>query len=100
MKNCSNCRFSASGHPKGLRCGQAYPEKFAKCIPPDFVEWESLEGEDLVKIKCPNCGVVYEVSPVEAKTVKCADCGAEYFQAIHNVENPEFVRAAAYRCRG
>lgn len=53
-----------------------------------------------IKIKCPGCGVVYEVERMEGKPVNCQRCGAEYLQAIHNVDNPEFIRAAAYRCRG
>jgi ribosomal protein S27E len=52
------------------------------------------------KIKCPGCGVTYEVTKMETYTIRCMDCGAEYLQAIHNVDNPEFIRAAAYRCRG
>lgn len=52
------------------------------------------------KIKCPGCGVTYEVEKMETYAIRCMDCGAEYLQPIHNINNPEFIRAAAYRCGG
>ena len=52
------------------------------------------------KIKCPGCGVTYEVDKVIYSTVTCQDCGAEYLQFIHNVDRPEWIRQALYRCRG
>lgn len=61
-----------------------------------------LCGKDCKKytIKCPQCGVVYETKILEKTIVRCMDCGAEYLQPIHNTANSEFIRAAAYRCRG
>lgn len=61
---------------------------------------ESKKETVNTKIKCPRCGVIYEVIKMESKTVKCMDCGAEYLQPIHNVDNPEFIRQAVYRCKG
>jgi DNA-directed RNA polymerase subunit RPC12/RpoP len=58
-----------------------------------------LEDKE-IEIKCPECGVIYEVLEPEKKPVKCMDCGTEYLQPIHNTANPEYIRAAAYRCRG
>jgi uncharacterized paraquat-inducible protein A len=51
-------------------------------------------------IQCPQCGVMYEVEFYENNTTQCQDCGAEYLQRIHDVENKEYIRQAAYRCRG
>lgn len=52
------------------------------------------------EIKCPGCGTTYDVVELEERSIKCMDCGAEYLQQIHNTANPEFIRAAAYRCKG
>jgi hypothetical protein len=64
----------------------------------DICNWD-LEDKK-IEIKCPECGVTYEVIEPDKKPVKCMDCGTEYLQPIHNTANPEFIRTAAYRCRG
>lgn len=68
----------------------------------DFMQMvkESKKETVKTKIKCPKCGVTYEVLKMEKTAVKCMDCKAEYLQPIHNVDNPEFIRQAAYRCKG
>lgn len=61
------------------------------------------QAAEKIKIQCPGCGVVYEVDYIAVYDfVICLNpnCGAEYSQRIHNVANPEFIRQAAYRCRG
>lgn len=53
------------------------------------------------QIKCPGCGVIYEVPRVWIECITiCVQCKAEYMQPIHDISNPEFIRQAAYRCRG
>jgi len=58
--------------------------------------------EQKTRIKCPGCGFVYEVDKVLYKLIPCQEhgCGAWYLQAVHNVNRPEWVRQALYRCRG
>jgi len=52
------------------------------------------------EIKCPRCDIVYEVDDALKEIVTCLKCGCSYLQAIHDVNRPEFIRQAAYRCRG
>lgn len=50
-------------------------------------------------IKCPECGIEYETTKLNTEPIQCQDCGAIYLQPVHEVNNFEFVRKAAYRCR-
>jgi DNA-directed RNA polymerase subunit RPC12/RpoP len=58
------------------------------------------QAAEKIKIQCPGCGVVYEVDYIHRFPVNCLNCNAEYMQPIHDISNPEYIRQAAYRCRG
>lgn len=54
----------------------------------------------MTKIQCPKCGVKYTVEKPQEKVIKCMDCGADYFQAVHKENVYDFVRQASLRTRG
>jgi len=94
-----------------LELQEAKNPAFKKFVPTNFEaspppkEWFEL-GAKLKKakaqIKCPGCGVIYEVDYIHRFPVICLKpgCNAEYMQPIHDISSPEFIRQAAYRCRG
>lgn len=57
---------------------------------------------EIITVQCPECGQVYGVNKENLcrTSIACGNCGAKYVQAVHIVINPEFIRQAAYRCRG
>jgi ribosomal protein S27E len=84
---------------KGRNVGRTEIEMFINAKPGSRTDRNPKVKKE-IEIKCPGCGVAYEVLELEKKPVKCMDCGAEYLQPIRNTANPEFIRAAAYRCKG
>lgn len=66
----------------------------------EFIQKVAYKSFKKTKIKCPGCGVIYEINEPQQETVVCMDCGCSYLQAIHNIDRPEFIRQAVYRCRG
>lgn len=53
----------------------------------------------MIQIKCPRCGIEYEVDNIEPKNIRCCDCGKVYHQVFNSEHCPKWVTNMAYNIR-
>ena len=46
----------------------------------------------MIKVKCPECGIEYNIYKIETKCVKCFDCGTEYHQGFNCDKMPQWIK--------
>lgn len=51
----------------------------------------------MISVKCPSCGIVYNVYRIGANNITCQDCGHNYHQGFNSDRMPKWIKSMSVK---